>query len=410
MRVTFISPYYHNIWESLGIGYIASYCKENYEGNLDLRFFHGNFDSRENIIQQSAKSDIVCFSCTSPTFNNGIVLTERIKNVNNKVHIVFGGWHVSAIKKIENNVIDQIIVGEGEKAFLSILEGNRNPVVEGARLNFDNLPWPDRELIRNDRTLDLCEEMCGERIASFQSRRGCPMSCVFCAESCMTGESSVRVRDAKDLLDEMEVVANKYKITMFKFLDPTWCYPKSAANSFCEEKIRRGFNLKWEAMAHAAFLDKKILKLMKKANCDQINVGCESGDQKILNDMKKGVTTSKIRKVFKWGKELGINMRAFFILGMPNESESSLKKTEELIKDINPDVFGITLLAPYPGSNFYSTDRHKLVNWAEVDEYSNNIWYTKNFSNQDLRNIQKNIALRFRDKLNYHQKQIMDLL
>jgi len=406
MKVTFISPYYSNIWENIGIGYIISYCKKNYDGDVEFVSMHDNFDRFSDIINSALESDIVAFSCTSPTYSRGISIAKLIKLINPGVHIVFGGWHVTATKTIESPV-DQIIVGEGERAFLEVMKGNRTPIISNLDvLSFSELPWPDRVAIRNGRHLDWCEKTYGERIASFQSRRGCPMSCTFCSERLMSN-NNVRIRDPEDTLDEIEYVSKKYRIDRFKFIDPTHGYPKLAAISFCKEKIRRNNRLPWEAMSHAAFITKDILKLMKESGCMQINIGIETADPYILKDIKKGVTIKKIEKVFKWCDEVGLDTRGFFMIGFPNETGKSYKLTKEFIKKIKPKVVGFTILAPYPGNSYYS-EEYKDVDWSKVDEYSNDIWSTKNYTNSELKDTQENFATEFANKLPLHQREVME--
>jgi len=405
MKITFISPYYPNIWENLGVAYISSYIK-NKKPSIELQFLHGNFDN--DIVKKCIDSDVVAFSATTPTFNKVLEMATTIKELNSSIYITVGGWHVTALRKNVWDVIDTIVIGEGEWAFNEIINGNRDKEIFGKMLPFNKLPWPNRKLIKQDKTLDLCDSICNERIASFQSRRGCPMNCTICAESCMTENTKVRVRKPLDLLSEIKYVNDIYNITKFKFLDPTWCYPKSAVFNFCEEKIKSGIDIKWEGMAHAAFLDKDMLKVMKASGCDQINIGVESGSQEILNDINKGVTVEKIKKVFKWGHELDLNMRAFFILGTPLESYDSIKKTEQLAEEINADVLGFTMLCPYPGSDYYNLVKHKDIDWSRADEYSNDFWETKNFTNAELKDIQNKFKNKFVDKLNWHQSIIKD--
>jgi radical SAM superfamily enzyme YgiQ (UPF0313 family) len=226
------------------------------------------------------------------------------------------------------------------------------------------------------------------------------MSCAMCGEKCMSGKG-VRFRDNTDLLDEIEYTYNKYNASMFKFVDPTWSYPKSVAKDFCNKKINRN-NFKWEGMVHASYLDRELMQLMKEANCIQMNVGCESGSQKILNKIKKGTTISQIKKVFKIGRDLKIDMRAFFMIGHPDETIEDIEMTKQLIRDISPDVLGVTILCPYPGTSFYR-DEFKDEDWSKVDEY-HSFWYTNNFTNGDLVKIQKDINKEFNHILVNHQK------
>ena len=219
-------------------------------------------------------------------------------------------------------------------------------------------------------------------------------------------KNKVRVRDTTDLLDEIELYTQTYKATQIKFVDPTWCTPYKSAIEFCENKIKRNINIKWEAMVHASFLTYDLMKLMKESNCIQMNVGCESGSQKILNDIKKKTTVKKIEKVFDWGKKLNINMRSFFILGMPNETVETIQETEDLMERIDPDVWGCTILCPYPGTEYYS-DEFKNVNWSLADEYLNFFWKSKYLSNSELREWQKYLTEKYSDKVNKHQLEIM---
>jgi len=145
------------------------------------------------------------------------------------------------------------------------------------------------------------------------------------------------------------------------------------------------------------------MTLMKEANCEQVNVGCESGSQSILNDIGKGVTITKVKRVFQIGKRLGINMRAFFMIGMPNESCETITETKEFIRELQPDVLGVSIFTPYPGTEFYN-DSYSHIDWYNCDEYNNDFWDTKYITNEGLKKIQKDIMTEFEDKSCWHNK------
>ena len=81
MKVVFVQPYYENIWESIGLGYIISYCKANYQGTLEVEFYQGNFDNDEKIIQAGIQSDIIAFSCTSPAWNHALTIAQKVNGL-----------------------------------------------------------------------------------------------------------------------------------------------------------------------------------------------------------------------------------------------------------------------------------------------------------------------------------------
>jgi radical SAM superfamily enzyme YgiQ (UPF0313 family) len=360
----------------------------------------------------------VAFSCTSPAFKHALKLANELKKLNPGIRTVFGGFHPSALPKtcLENECIDQIVVGEGEKAFLEILEGNNSKIIYGIPFEELDKLVPDRELIRNNRTIDLCQKQVGKRITSFQSVRVCPFRCAFCSERIVTGvydknKNPIRQRNPLHLLDEIMAVSEKYKLNHFKFVDATWNTSSEFNNKvidFCEEKLRRDFRMTWEANVHAGYMTKELLSIMKKADCKMINVGCESGSQKILNDIKKGVTVDKIRDVFRWAKELGIERRSFFIIGMPNENMDDIKMTENLIREIEPDIYGVTVLCPYPGSDLYDHAKMKDYDWSTTDEYANSYWETKYFTNSQLKDLQKRLTELNTAKIAWHHNIIKD--
>jgi len=409
MKVSIVQPYYSNIWEAIGLGYIAAYCKKKYGSGVYFNFFQSYFDTDQKIIAESINSDIVAFSCTSPTFKHGLDLARKIKAVRPSIRIVFGGHHVSALHEyLEEDCIDQIVVGEGEIAFLEILHGNSKRIIKGKRIGFNKLPWPDRNLIKNIRTVKLCKKLIGKRIASFQANRNCLFQCKFCAESIITGKynkikNPIRTRNIQDLLDEIQFYAKKYRLDRYKFVDATFNTSTEFILSFCEEKIKRGFSLEWECMMHAGLAKKEIFPWLKRAGCVQINVGCESGSPRVLKEIGKGVSVENIKNVFKWAKNNGIKRRAFFLIGMPCEEEGDIQSTKKLMKSIEADVLGVTILCPYPGSIIYDHNSMKNIPWEDTDEYSNDFWQTSYFLNSKLHALQEDLIKNFHNCLTIRQ-------
>lgn len=422
LKVTLVAPRYPNIWEPLWAGYLVSYCQANFSGKIDFSFFHGNFNSERTILDECYLSDVVAFSATTPTYQTCCALASKIKNNHPEVKTVIGGWHVTSLlcviggSEIELNSslkpFDYIIKGEGETAFLKVLgyvwDGiPLKRILEGSPTIINNLWWPDRQFIVQEKFLNLCERMCGERIASIQTVRGCIHNCKMCGENCMS-DGNVRFRPVDDSLDEIEYLGKRYKIKKVKMVDATWCHNRTYINDFCNRKIERGVTVKWDCMVHAALVERKHLELMKKANCETIMVGVESGSQEILNDIKKGVTVEKIKAVFAWAKEIGLKRRAFFILGTPLETPETVEQTKQLVREIQPDVVGMTILCPYPGTAYYDHDRFKDVDWSRADEYSNDFWCTENFTNVQLKQIQEDFCNEFKHHIADNNKKVID--
>ena len=123
-----------------------------------------------------------------------------------------------------------------------------------------------------------------------------------------------------------------------------------------------------------------------------------------MKDIKKGLYTDIIKRVFGWAKTHGVRRRAFFLLGMENETRKDIELTEKLIDEIKPDMVGFTILAPYPGTSFYDHEKYKDVDWSPIGEYDNDIWFTKHFTNQELKNERDRLANKYKDIICYAQK------
>jgi radical SAM superfamily enzyme YgiQ (UPF0313 family) len=323
-----------------------------------------------------------------------------------KIHIVFGGWHPTALpdEVIKKPCVDQVVVGEGEQAVLEILKGAREPIIGPSLGIVKNWAWPDRKFIRSELTIGKAQEMTGLRIASFQAHRGCPFRCPFCAEKRMTGKyhrltNPIRTISPYDVLLEIEQTRKDFNINYFKFVDATFDASAEYVIDFCKNKIEVGNNIPWEALIHASLATEEMFYWLKKASCNQVNIGCESGSEKILKDIKKGLSLDILRKVFGWAKKHGVGRRAFFLLGMPNETFEDIKLTEKFIDEIEPDVVGFTILCPYPGTEFYDHEKMKDYNWSVTDEYDNDYWYTEHLTNQDLKNEQARLVAKYEHTL-----------
>ncbi|MEE8574340.1 MAG: radical SAM protein [Thermodesulfobacteriota bacterium] len=414
MKISLVHGKYFNSWEALGLGYIGAYLKSHVEG-VEVDFYQGCFDSDETVIAGCADSDIVAFSCTTPTFPYAVRVARLIKELNPAVRTVVGGYHPSAAPEASLVTgIDQVITGEGETAMVEIAGGNRERILYGRPLEFSEIPWPDRELIKNERNIQVAYNDNKKRITSFQSHRGCAFMCKYCADGFIkvlyeNGKTApVRHRSVSDLLDEMEAVTERYSLDLLKFSDPTWNLSVEWVTEFCREKIKRGFAKPFYPNIHAGVATGEMFRLMAEAGCYEVAIGVESGSPKILKQIGKGTTVDSIRRSVEWAKAAGILVRGYFLVGMPDETEEDLLMTERFAEVLELDEFGVSLLCPYPGTEMYDAVKYADVDWAEADEYSNDFWETEHFTNSELKERQRLLTEKFKERLTWHNKVISE--
>jgi radical SAM superfamily enzyme YgiQ (UPF0313 family) len=410
LKLALVHGKYFNSWEALGLGYIGAYVASHVP-DIELSFMQGCFDDDDTIVSTCAAANIVAFSCTSPSFAHAASIARKVKAINPNVWTVVGGYHVSALQtECLGKGIDQIVIGEGEAAMLEIVKGNRDPVVRGRIMEFRELAWPDRQLIRNDRNIAVAFNENGKRITSFQSHRACPFMCRYCCDGfnkVLYGnvrKAPMRYRPVSDLLDEIATVSEDYQLDLVKFADPTWNTNIDWVMEYCKEKIARNLSIPFYPNIHAAMCSEEMFDLMARAGCYEVAIGVESGSPRILKQIGKGTTVETIRRCVRWAKKAGILCRGYFIVGMPDETDDDLRRTEEFADELDLDEYGFTLLCPYPGTAMYDPVKFKDVDWEQADEYSNDFWNGSALSNAEFKAWQQRLATRFSKKLTWHHR------
>ena len=412
MKIVLVQCKYFNSWEALGLGYIGAYLARHMP-DLQIDFYQGCFDDDNTIIESSKGADIIAFSCTTPTFSHAVKLSRILKQQNPSIRTVVGGYHASAVPEqclVEG--IDQVIAGEGEAALLNIITGDDKPIVHGRPMDFLELPWPDRKLIKNERNIQVAYRDNKKRITSFQSHRACPFLCRYCLDGFHkvlyqnARKAPMRYRPVEDLLDEIQSVTAEYSLDLIKFSDPTWNTDISWVVDFCRAKIRRQVEVPFYPNIHATICSEEMIHLMAEAGCYEIAVGIESGSPKILKQIGKGTTVKTIKRCVNWAKTAGILVRGYHIIGMPDETNEDLRLTETLCEELDLDEYGFSLLCPYPGTEMYSQSKFASVNWDKADEYSNDFWRNDHLSNEELKRWQRHLTDRFKHKLTWHNKMV----
>ena len=415
MKLVFIQPnvgFKGHTWEAVGVGYLIAYLKKYYPtpNELDISFYSAFYDSDEEILNNAKDARIILFTCTSPQFKHGLTLAKKLKS--DKNIIVFGGAHPSILPGdvIKEDCIDIVVQGEGEQAILKIVENVSNNIkMEKQIMHFDyikdidTIPFPDRKAIKNERNIETAYKDNNVRITSILSSRGCPFRCSFCASHCIWSRMP-RLRSPENILEEFESLGKDWNINFIKFADDTFTINKQRAINFCKLKMERGVKTPYGANAHINTMDEELIKYLAESGCQELWYGVESGSPKILADMHKNTTIDKIKEIFRITKKYGIKTRAYFLLGMPNETMEDIKMTEKLCDELDPEIVGFTLLAPYPGNEYFDYETMKDWDWSTFDEYNNNWVKTKTISNEELKQEQQRLIEKYKKQITFRQK------
>ena len=204
------------------------------------------------------------------------------------------------------------------------------------------------------------------REAFITTGRGCPMVCTFCSYPA----TSSRKRNTKDILEEIELVSSN--MDYYSFIDLNLYANRKWADNFLDKLIERKFPGGWVGDMHAATATKELVQKWKKAGCIRILTGIESFDNYALKKMKKGINQKIIVQAIRNMQSADLSPITSLIVGLPWDSNQSLKKTEKFIKKMGITLFGTSYLVPTKGTQIYSEMRaDNLIKELTVHDYVN---------------------------------------
>lgn len=361
-----------SIIHPLGLAYIAAVVrKEGYEIKiLDAEALDLNDDEVLKVIDHYGPS-VIGFGVKTPSINKVFNLCSRIKKNFPDKTIVLGGPHPTALpnEAIEKDSVDFVVMGEGEFSFLdlvrelekkkknfsniqSLVFKEKGKVIinqrRGPIKDLDSLPYPAYDLLPLDKYKSADSRH--EKFVSILTSRGCPGQCLYCNKQVFG--SCVIVRSAKSLADEVEFLVKRYGFKEFHIVDDLFTINKKRVIEFCNILAERKIKIIWKCGngVRVGTVDLELLEAMKKAGCYSISYGVESGNQEILDKMKKGQTLEQIERAVSLTKKAGIECVCFFMFGNIGENEKTMIQTIEFSKKLDPDFALFSIMVPYPAT------------------------------------------------------------
>jgi anaerobic magnesium-protoporphyrin IX monomethyl ester cyclase len=252
--------------------------------------------------------------------------------------------------------------------------------------DLDELPYPDRE----DFPIERYQQAfyCGDKTALMLSSRGCPFQCTYCLWPSTLTRRRYRIRNPKKIVDEIEHLIKNDGIDEVFFDDDEFIIDKRKVTDFCREMLRRKVDIKWHCMGRVNAVDEETLKMMKDAGCYQIFYGFESGSEKILKSVRKGITKDQMRRAVRITKDAGIVCGGSFIIGTPEESWETFRETLDFAKSLGADWVQFALCAPFPGTPMFEEVKKmgllEIDSWEDFDGTRGPVMRTKHLSKDEL--------------------------
>lgn len=369
--------------------YNADFCPESESVKVDY-LTHAGFDNYLNNLKylsgqvwEEIKSTIIKYepavvgiSVKSQTFASAGIVAKLVKEINNQIIVIVGGPHPSMVGSDVFNCldIDVAVKGEGENSIVELLNAIET------RKKFDNIKGiiyrkddqivenATREFIKDLDSLCFPHEFAPEALKDYDqypkiafrnifATRGCPYNCFFCGSREIWGRK-VRFRSPNNVIKEIKGL-QKMGVKFVHFDDDTFGVNKEYINDLCNALIRYCPGLKWSCELHVKLVDEQIVSLMKAAGCFLVQIGIESGNNKILEEMRKNITIEEAFCACEIIKKYGIELYVFFIVGFPQETDDTLNETIAAMKKIKCDVIIYSIFTPYPGTEAFELCKEK---------------------------------------------------
>ena len=340
--------------------------------------------------------DYVGITCTTPLLNKVKHLAAVVKRHCPRTIIIAGGPHPSSLPEtvLTESAIDIACIGEGDDTIVEIVSGadwssirgswyqhNGHIISKPAReyiIDLDRLPLPAWELydIKKYKTPHLsCRQ---NPVGAMETSRGCVFGCTYCNKNIFG--RTFRVKSPERVVHEMEYMLD-VGFREIHIMDDGFTTDLSRAKRICDLIQQRGLKFPWHLHngTRVDRIDREFLVKARDAGCYGIAFGIESGDQNILNNIHKGIKLEQARQVFKWTRETGIETLAFFMIGLPGETEVSMQKTIDFAKELDPDYTKVSVLLPLPGTplheEFSQRGCIKATDWSQYNQHDPSMVY-----------------------------------
>ncbi len=366
-----------SIYPPLGLCQIAAVDNENVMQVIDA----DGLGLPDDIIQNEILHSDVRVCCLSATSYNLDIVEKWAEFCHSRgIVTIVGGPHPTLAPKdtfAQCPHVDYIVRGEGEMVInelLAMILLNQDLVgLPGVCYNhpnspifsehilrvtdFSNLPFPKVD------SLPITQYYCPDAISfpmlTFSIQRGCPNGCKFCSTSNMSGRK-IRGWKLEQIIHEIEFLYFDLGIRELSFVDDVFTFDQRKITALCSTLISKKIQLNWFCNVRANQINETLCKLMRKAGCHQVYVGFESGNQAILDEVGKNEKIAELVNAANILQKAGIDRSVGFVIGLPGETEETVKQTIELAVRTKPERIQFTRFTPLVGSEYANLQKTSL--------------------------------------------------
>jgi radical SAM superfamily enzyme YgiQ (UPF0313 family) len=354
----------------LGLLYVATTVKERSSHEVRVIDAQAEGLSFEDVRDRAVafRPDVVGISAWTdwwyPSFRTGQLIKEALP----ETHLTYGGPHLGIYPEITLEVpfVDSVVVGDGELPFLYLCNmiangGQSNDVpglhfkelgVKGCGATFfvqgdlDEIPIPDRTLLDVKRYGSVLSKQ--GLVTTMITSRGCPHKCTFCK---LNFQKTLQ-RTAANTLEEFRRIA-RLGIREVEVYDDTFTWSPRRVREVCEGLIAESIDVEWAVRDRVANARADLLDDMYRAGCRRVHYGIESGSDRVLDLMKKNITTRQARRAVELAKDAGMTVLTYFMFGNLGETLDDMRRTIDFALELDADYCEFSITIPYAGTEMY---------------------------------------------------------
>jgi len=378
----------------LGILYLCSHLRQQ---GFDVEVFDTTFSSRDALFRhlQTEKPSVLGIYANLMTRGNAVEIIRVGREAG--WHVVVGGPEPGAYaQEFLESGAELVVFGEGESTMQELLTAFRDgcgksgdqwksKIAGTAYLDeqgvfhqnppraqiadLDAQPWPARQAIDLHRYVDTWRTHHQQGSVNFITARGCPYKCRWCSHQ-VYGQTHRR-RNPVKVVDELEWLLAEYTPDIAWVSDDVFTINHDWIRKYAAEMRRRSLHIPFECISRADRLNEEMLDLLAELGCFRVWIGSESGSQRLLDSMDRGVKVEQVQRAVEMSRARKIQSGMFLMWGYEGEKMEDIEATIRHVSKAQPDIFFTTVSYPIKGTPYYQQIENKLVQlkpWAETSD------------------------------------------
>ncbi len=334
----------------LGLAYLSAMLeKEGIQADIHDNYLL-NWDI-EKVVSFCSQYDVIGITGLTATSLVAIDLAKRIKAIFPDKLLICGGPHATLFPIQMIMYFDTVVLGEGEQVIVDIVKNRRKGVISGIKTPcLDDLPLPARHKLELTKYPLKNEFLKANRVFSINSSRGCVYGCKFCSVKIIWGRT-YRAFSPKRVADEIKFLIDNYQANGIYFREDNFTFDRKRVVEIC--RLIRDYKIEWVCESRVEHLDMSLIIMMKNAGCQGMWFGTESGSNRVLKMLHKGVNKEKALETFRLCREFGIKTGASFVLGLPGETKKEMYETLYFAHKLDSYWTWFNYYLGIPGSDLY---------------------------------------------------------